>query len=119
VQSVVGHVHLRVSDLQATQRFYTQDLGFDLMMHFGSQAGFVSAGGYHHHVGFNTWAGPFAPRSEQDCGGMGYYSIVLPDRYELERTATRLRSRGVSLVAAQDALSLRDPSGIQVRLETE
>jgi catechol 2,3-dioxygenase len=136
-QTVMGHVHLRVSDLGATERFYTEALGFQLMLRFGSQAGFVSAGGYHHHVGFNTWGGPFAPRSEgpgfeeasgapaagqpdaRQPAGLGYFSIRVPDERELERTAGRLRGRGAGVEAEAGRISVRDPSGIRVLVEAD
>jgi catechol 2,3-dioxygenase len=119
LQTVVGHVHLRVSDLAGTERFYTQALGFDLTMRMGSRAGFVSAGGYHHHIGFNTWGGPFTPRSERAAGGLGYYTVLLPGPRELESTASRLERHGVILERQAGAFALRDPSGIRVLLETE
>lgn len=112
-------MHLRVSDLQSTERYYTQVLGFDLMMHFGSQTGFVSAGGYHHNVGYNVWGAPFEPRSEQASGGLNYYTILLPDEPELERTAARLRLHDVTKSREGDTYAFRDPSGIRVVLETE
>jgi catechol 2,3-dioxygenase len=113
----VGHVHLRVSDLRSTERFYTQVLGFDLTMHLGSQAGFVSAGGYHHHVGFNVWGGPFLPRSGQTLGGLRFYTILLPDEPELERTADLLKHRNVKISREGETCGFHDPSGIQVVLE--
>lgn len=118
-QTIVGHVHLRVTDLQATERFYTQGLGFQVMMRFGSQAGFVSAGGYHHHLGYNTWGGPFAPRAEESAGGLGYFTIRLPDDEEIERAAVRLEQTGLIAQCDGRALAVRDPSGILVVLEAE
>lgn len=117
--TVMGHVHLRVSDLQATERFYTQVLGFNLTMRFGSRAGFVSAGGYHHHVGYNVWGGSFEPRSQEASGGLKYYTILLPDESELERTVGRLGLHDVVVNREGEAYAFRDPSGIQVLLLKE
>jgi catechol 2,3-dioxygenase len=117
--TVVGHVHLRVSDLAATERFYTHTLGYELTMRFGSQAGFVSAGGYHHHVGYNTWGGPFEPRSRRASGGLKHFTILLPDEPELERTVGRLRVHDVEVNREGQAYAFRDPSGIQVLLRKE
>jgi catechol 2,3-dioxygenase len=121
-QTVMGHVHLRVSDLEATERFYTKALGFRLMLHFGSRAGFVSAGGYHHHVGYNTWGGPFAPRLKDPAGepaGLGYFSIEVPDARELQRTERRLLGWGARVEVEGRRLWVHDPSGIRVLVEAD
>jgi catechol 2,3-dioxygenase len=117
-ETVVGHIHLRVSDLAATESFYTGVLGFQLMMHFGSEAGFVSAGGYHHHVGYNTWGGPFGLRPADILAGLRYFTIRLPDQGELKRMRQALRRSAAAAADQQgDRLAVRDPSGIQVILE--
>ncbi len=118
LQTVVGHVHLRVSDLAATEHFLTEGLGFQLTSRFGPQAGFVSAGGYHHHIGFNTWGGPFTPPPAGPAAGLGYYPIQLPDARELEKAEARLRRHGFAGRAEGAALTALDPSGIRVLLET-
>lgn len=78
----------------------------------------MSAGGYHLHIGCNTWRVPFPPRLEEASGGLGYYTIVVPDRRELERTAARLKNQGVTVDHREDALDLGGPSGIRVLVKT-
>ncbi len=76
-QTVMGHVHLHVSQLNAALDFYTNVVGFDLVMRYGPSAGFVSAGGYHHHLGLNTWAGVGAPPAPADTARLLWYEIVV------------------------------------------
>ena len=78
--TVMGHVHLHVAQLPAAEAFYVDTLGFALMQRYGGQADFVSAGGYHHHLGLNVWAGVGAPPPSEDAARLLWYEIVLPDR---------------------------------------
>jgi len=118
---VVGHVHLKVSDLERSIRFYTRALGFEVMQRLGSRAAFLSAGGYHHHVGLNTWEslGGGAPPS----GTTGLYHVAFryPDRAALAAAYRRLREQAIELEGASDhgvseALYLRDPDGNGIEL---
>jgi catechol 2,3-dioxygenase len=113
----LGHVHLEVSDLSASDRFYLGVLGFQLMMHLGPSASFVSAGGYHHHIGYNTWAGHLAPAPPQAVLGLQRFSILLPDPAALEAAGARVRQAGLPCEQDGGSLRLRDPSGIQLSLE--
>ena len=112
----IGHVHLKVSDLQRALDFYCGVLGFELTQRLGAQAAFVSAGGYHHHIGLNTWesrgGGPPAP----DTTGLYHVAILYPSRRNLALALERLVCAGVQLDGAADhgvseALYLHDPDG--------
>jgi catechol 2,3-dioxygenase len=112
----LGHMHLRVSDIPSADRFYIDALGFDLMMRYGGRAGFVSAGGYHHHVAYNTWESAGAPIPAPGSAGLSAFSVALPDAAALAATRKRLEQAGVSLQESEDGLMARDPAGIGVIL---
>ena len=76
----IGHVHFHVGDLNRARQFYTEVLGFDIVAHYGQDALFISAGGYHHHIGLNIWAGVGAPPNPEDATGLRYFTITLPDQ---------------------------------------
>lgn len=109
-QTRVGHVHLHVADLAQAEAFYCDLLGFDRIARYGSQALFVSAGGYHHHLGLNTWAGQGAPPPPPDAAGLRHFTLCLPDRAEWERMAARLKESGLAWEEQQDGLLVRDPA---------
>lgn len=115
-QTRIGHVHLHVADLRQAEAFYCDVLGFDLVTRYGSSALFVSAGGYHHHLGLNTWAGVGAPPPPPDSVGLRYYTLYLPGKDELDRIVEHLKASGVELDKIADTVSLRDPSGNAIRL---
>ena len=117
----IGHVHLKVADLERALEFYCGVLGFELQQRFGSQAAFISAGGYHHHIGLNTWesagGSPPPPRST----GLYHLAILYPTRATLADALRRVLATGVELDGAADhgvseALYLRDPDGNGVEL---
>ena len=117
----IGHVHLKVSDLDRALGFYRDVLGFELTQRFGTSAAFLSAGGYHHHIGLNTWesAGGSAPPPR--ATGLYHLAIVYPTRGELADALRRVRAAGIELDGAADhgvsqALYLRDPDGNGVEL---
>lgn len=115
-RTVIGHVHLKVSDLERSVKFYTEVLGFQVTHRLGTSAAFLSAGGYHHHIGLNTWesagAGPPPVRST----GLYHAAILLPDRKALGKLLRRLSGSGWPIDGASDhgvseAIYLRDPDG--------
>ena len=79
----IGHVHLRVSDLEASIAFYRDVLGFRVMTRFGNEAAFLSAGGYHHHLGLNTWESARGPKPRRDATGLYHFALRFPDRRTL------------------------------------
>jgi catechol 2,3-dioxygenase len=118
--TVMGHMHLHVSNLPAALQFYRDVVGFDLIMDW-NQASFLSAGGYHHHLGVNTWAGVGVPPHPDDAVGLRHYEIVLPTETECSALVARLAQAGVAQEARADGLFVRDPAqnGILFVVETQ
>ena len=117
----IGHVHLKVADLDRAIGFYRDVLGFQLTQRYGSQAAFLSAGGYHHHIGLNTWESAGGNPPAPGTTGLFHMAILYPTRKELARALRRLMEAGVSLDGASDhgvsqALYLRDPDGNGIEL---
>jgi catechol 2,3-dioxygenase len=112
----MGHVHLQVSDLGEAERFYSGVLGFDVMVRGYPGALFVSAGGYHHHLGLNTWHSAGAPPAEPGSVGMSSFEVVLPSGEALERTLSRVRAAGLDPTELSGEWLLRDPFGTGVLL---
>ena len=117
----IGHVHLKVSDLQRALDFYCGILGFELMATYGQDAAFISAGGYHHHIGLNTWFSKGAGPAPKNKAGLFHTAILLPTRQDLARMLRRLNEAGYPLTGAADhgvseALYLDDPDGNGVEL---
>jgi catechol 2,3-dioxygenase len=106
----MGHVHLHVADLAAAAAFYRDALGFDEMARLGDQALFLSAGGYHHHIGTNTWAGHGATPPPPGSAALRHATIVLPDAAERDRVAGRAADAGVEPVEVAGGILVRDPS---------
>ncbi|HEX5551613.1 MAG TPA: VOC family protein [Chitinophagaceae bacterium] len=117
----IGHVHLKVADLERALAFYRDLLGFELTTRYGDQAAFVSAGGYHHHIGLNTWHSKGAPPAPLRGVGLYHTAIVYPTRRDLAVILDRLRRAHYPLTGASDhgvseALYLNDPDGNGVEL---
>lgn len=117
----IGHVHLKVSDLDRALEFYRDLLGFELTTTYGTQAAFLSAGGYHHHIGLNTWHSKGGSPAPKSGPGLYHAAIVYPTRKELAVIFDRLRNAGYPLSGASDhgvseALYLNDPDGNGVEL---
>jgi len=117
----IGHVHLKVADLARSLAFYCDLLGFELTMRYGQQAAFVAAGGYHHHIGLNTWQSKGAPKAPAYGVGLYHTAVVYPARKDLAAIYERLRQAQYPLTGAADhgvseALYLDDPDGNGVEL---
>jgi catechol 2,3-dioxygenase len=109
--TVIGHVHLHVSRLEEAERFYTGILGFELMQRYGPSALFVSAGGYHHHIGLNTWAGVGAPPPPPGAIGLRHFVVRMASEPARADVAARLRSASVPFDMTPDGLLVHDPAG--------
>lgn len=117
----IGHVHLKVADLERALGFYCGVLGFALMQRMGNQAAFISAGGYHHHIGLNTWESAGGRPPARGTTGLYHLAILYPTRADLADAYRRLERAGVELEGAADhgvseALYLSDPDGNGVEL---
>jgi catechol 2,3-dioxygenase len=109
-ETVLGHVHLHVGDLAAVETFYRDVVGFDLMVNYGGSALFFSAGGYHHHLGANTWAGVGAPPPPPNSVGLRYFEVQLANGEEREQLLARLQAGSVAYEEWGRDLLVRDPS---------
>src|SRR3954454_25062046 len=117
----IGHIHLKVADLERSLAFYHDVLGFELTQRYGRDAAFLSAGGYHHHIGLNTWQSKGAPPAPPRTAGLYHLAILYPNRRALADALRRLIDAGIPLDGAADhgvseALYLRDPdeSGVEL-----
>lgn len=117
----IGHVHLKVSNLDKALEFYSGVLGFEVTQRYGSQAAFLSAGGYHHHIGLNTWESKDGPAPPEGATGLYHLAIVYPSRRELADALQRLLLAKIPIEGASDhgvseALYLRDPDNNGIEL---
>lgn len=117
----IGHVHLKVANIERALAFYCGVLGFELQQRFGDQAAFVSAGGYHHHIGLNTWDSKDGSPPPRGTTGLFHLAIRYPDRMALADALSRVINAGIRLDGASDhgvseALYLRDPDDNGVEL---
>lgn len=117
----IGHIHLKVADLERAVMFYTEVLGFALTTRLGTQAAFLSAGGYHHHIGLNTWESAGGSPAPHGTTGLFHFAILVPNRLELARSLKRLIDHKWPIEGASDhgvshAIYLRDPdqNGIEI-----
>jgi len=117
----IGHVHLKVSDLDRALEFYRDLLGFELTTMFGENAAFISAGGYHHHIGLNTWHSKGGPPAPKNSAGLYHTAILYPTRKDLAEVVQRLINERYPISGASDhgvseAIYLDDPDGNGVEL---
>ncbi|HLF26621.1 MAG TPA: VOC family protein [Anaerolineae bacterium] len=120
-QTRIGHVHLKVSDVDRAVQFYHDVLGFEVQQQLGQSAAFLSAGGYHHHIGLNTWESRGGSPPPPGSTGLYHFAILVPNRRELARVVQRLIERDIPIDGAADhgvseAIYFRDPdqNGIEV-----
>jgi catechol 2,3-dioxygenase len=114
--TVMGHVHLQVADIPETVRFYRDVLGFDEMASYGSQATFLATGGYHHHVGANTWASAGAPPPPEGSASLRQAAIVVPDADSRDEAVRRVAETGQQPEETPEGPIVRDPSGNRLLL---
>jgi catechol 2,3-dioxygenase len=114
--TVIGHVHLHVSRLADAERFYVSVLGFALTQRYGPSALFFAAGGYHHHLGANTWAGVGAPPPPTGAIGLRHFDVVLPTGDAVADVARRVRAADVPIESVDGGCLVRDPAGNAMRL---
>ena len=114
--TVMGHMHLQVADIPTAEQFYTQVIGFDPMQRYGRQASFVSAGGYHHHLGFNTWNSAGATPPPTGSAAINHYTIVLPDTAARDAVVERLTAANIPTQPHTQGLFFQDPFQIGVVL---
>ncbi|AMX84791.1 glyoxalase [Geobacillus subterraneus] len=115
-ETLIGHIHLHVSELKRAEQFYTEGLGFDVVNRYGRQALFLSTGKYHHHIGLNTWNGVGAPMSPANSVGLDSFTLMLPDEETKEKVAVQLMKIGASVVEENGSLVTADPSGNRIVL---
>lgn len=106
----MGHIHLHIRNVDEAEQFYCDLLGFERIMRYGPSAGFISAGGYHHHIGLNTWGGVGAPPPPAGSAGLRYYQIVLPTQESLAAVEQRLKEYDVAYEQQDGGITLQDPS---------
>ncbi len=117
----IGHIHLTVSDLDKALAFYKDILGFDIVSRYGSNAIFLSAGGYHHHIGLNTWAGKGATPPPHGHTGLYHFAILYPNRKELAKALKNIIDKQYPITGTADhgvseAIYLNDPDGNGIEL---
>lgn len=114
--TAIGHVHLRVAELEKTAEFYTK-IGFDITQEYGEQALFFSSGGYHHHIGANIWQSAGAPPLPADTAGLRYFEICVDDQESYDQVKEQLAQEELSFKEVEDILQLVDPNGIQLEIK--
>jgi catechol 2,3-dioxygenase len=114
--TLMGHIHLHVSELGSAERFYADGLGFEVVNRFGAQALFLSTGRYHHHIGLNTWNGEGAPRPAANSVGLKSFTLVYPDGAARDQAVANLRKLGVDVTEEDGAFAASDPSGNRILL---
>lgn len=115
-ETVMGHIHLHVSELKKTEEFYVKGLGFDVVNRFGAQALFISTGKYHHHIGLNTWNGIGAPKPPEQSVGLKSFTLHYPDEAARDHVVANLQTIGAYVVKENHTFATSDPSGNQIVL---
>ncbi|WP_066186293.1 VOC family protein [Gracilibacillus timonensis] len=117
VQTVMGHIHLHVTDLSESKDFYEKGLGFETVSQLGNQALFISTGNYHHHIGLNTWNGYDAPAPAADSVGLRSFTVLYPDEEALIRVVNHLQAIDAFVQMEKDVFYTKDPSGNVIQLK--
>ena len=117
----IGHIHLKVSDLERSEKWYSEVLGFEVQTRYGNEASFLSFGGYHHHLGLNTWMSKGGSPASPESPGLFHFAILYPNRHELAKAVKRVLDNGVRIDGASDhgvseAIYLHDPDGNGIEL---
>lgn len=116
-ETVMGHIHLHVSELKQTEEFYTKGLGFEIVNRYGGQALFISDGKYHHHIGLNTWNGVGAPPPSPDSVGLESFTLMLADEDKRNKLIAQLNDIGAEVIEDDDSVTVLDPSGNRIHLK--
>lgn len=116
--TTIGHIHLHVGAIDRAEGFYRDALGFDLITRYGPSATFLAAGGYHHHIGANTWAGVGAPPAPENAWGLSHFTIELPEAQAVAAVRRQLESAGIPLSEGEEGYLTRDPSGNRILLRS-
>lgn len=116
-ETIIGHIHLHVADLNESKIFYMDGLGFDLMQEMQNTAVFTSTGGYHHHIGFNIWNGKGAKALPDNSVGMKYYSLILPNEDYRAKVIEKLATLGFTAIHIEDKIFVKDPSENLIELK--
>ncbi|NMH71629.1 VOC family protein [Bacillus sp. RO2] len=116
-ETVMGHIHLHVSELKDTEQFYTKGLGFEVVTRYGDQALFISTERYHHHIGLNTWNGVGAPAPEGNSVGLVWFSLVFSSEEKKLSAVDRLTSLGYKVEVLDGLYFAMDPSGNRIKLD--
>ena len=114
--TLMGHIHLHVAELEKTEAFYVKGLGFDIVNRYGGQALFLSTGKYHHHIGVNTWNGVGAPKPLENSVGMESFTLQLPDELAIKQTVENLEKIGATVTVESGKYITYDPSGNRIEL---
>ena len=114
--TVMGHIHLHVSELKRTEEFYVRGLGFDVVNRYGGQALFLSSGKYHHHIGVNTWNGVGAPTPPENSVGIHSFTLILPNEEARNQIVSNLKQIGTNVIEEKKKFITHDPSGNTVKL---
>jgi catechol 2,3-dioxygenase len=115
-ETVIGHIHLHVSELKRTEEFYIKGLGFEVVNRFGTQALFISDGKYHHHIGLNTWNGVGAPTPSPNSVGLHFFTLMLSSEEKKNKIIAQLKAVGASVTEENGSIVTTDPSGNRIRL---
>ncbi|ETI70395.1 VOC family protein [Neobacillus vireti] len=115
--TVMGHIHLHVSELKKTEEFYIKGLGFEVVNRYGAQALFISDGKYHHHIGLNTWNGVGAPSPSPNSTGLESYTLMLPNEEKRNEIIAQLKNIGAPVTEENGSFVTSDPSGNRILLQ--